>query len=135
MPDHKNVAIVDDEAGIVRTYELLFKRRGIPMAFVACDGPEAVEKFKNANPKPAVVIIDFRLPSMSGLEVMKEILKLAPETRIIFISADDSVREEAIAAGADVFMKKPASLKEMTETINSLMSPFLYIITVISYKG
>lgn len=123
MPDHKSVAIVDDEQGVIRTYEMLFKRRGIPVAFAAYDGPEAVEKFKAVNPKPAVVIIDFRLPSMSGLDVMKEILTIAPETRIIFISADDSVRDGAIGAGADVFIKKPASLKEMTEKIYSLLSP------------
>ena len=123
MPDHKNVAIVDDEAGIVRTYELLFKRRGIPVAFVAYDGPEAVEKFRSAKPKPAVVIIDFRLPSMSGLDVMDQILKMAPETRIIFLSADDSVKDKAIESGADVFIKKPARLKEITDVVNSLMNP------------
>jgi two-component system, chemotaxis family, chemotaxis protein CheY len=123
MPESKSVAIVDDEKGVVRTYELLFKRRGIPVAFVAYDGPEAVEKLKSANPKPAVVIIDFRLPSMSGIDVMREMLALAPETRVIFISADDSIRNEAIGAGADVFIKKPASLKVMTETIYSLMTP------------
>ena len=123
MSESKSVAIVDDEKGVVRTYELLFKRRGIPVAFVAYDGPEAVEKFKIVNPKPAVVIIDFRLPSMSGIDVMVVMLNSAPDTRIIFISGDDSVRDEAFGAGADVFMKKPAGIKEMTDAINSLISP------------
>lgn len=123
MPDHKNVAIVDDEAGIIKTYELLFKRRGIPVAFVAYDGPEAVEKFRSAKTKPAVVIIDFRLPSMSGLDVMDQILKMAPETGIIFLSADDSVKDKAVDSGADVFIKKPAGLKEITDVVNSLMNP------------
>ena len=43
-----SVAIVDDEVGVVRTYELLFNRRKIPISFTALDGPEAIEKFKNA---------------------------------------------------------------------------------------
>lgn len=47
-----SVAIVDDEADVVRTYELLFKRRNIPLSFTAFDGPDAIEKFKKANPRP-----------------------------------------------------------------------------------
>ena len=111
------VAIVDDDPQLVRTYELLFKRRHVPVSFVACDSYSALEQFKNINPKPRVVIIDYRMPYMNGLDLMAEILKLAPETKIVFISADDSVRQEAIEAGAHVFLKKPTSLKEIMESI------------------
>ena len=51
MVFNESVAIVDDEVGVVRTYELLFKRRNIPLSFTAFDGPDAIEKFKNANPQ------------------------------------------------------------------------------------
>jgi DNA-binding response OmpR family regulator len=122
MTENISVAIVDDERDLVRTYELLFKRRGIPMAFMAYDGHSAIEKFNNMEEKPGIVIIDYRLPDMDGLDVMKEVLAVEPGTKIVFISGDDSVRREALDAGADIFLKKPADIKVITETINSLIS-------------
>ena len=122
MENNGSVAIVDDEVQLVRTYELLFKSRHIPMAFTAYDGEEAIEKFRKADPKPGIVIVDYRLPSMSGIDVMKAILAIEPHTKIVFISGDDSVRSESLDAGATVFMKKPTPIKEISETIKSLMN-------------
>jgi DNA-binding response OmpR family regulator len=116
-----SVAVVDDEPQLVRTYELLFKRRQIPLAFYAYDGHEAIEKFRNASPRPEVVIVDNRLPSMSGIDVVKALLAMEPGTKIIFISGDDSVRQESLDAGAKVFMKKPTPINEITRTINTLL--------------
>jgi DNA-binding NtrC family response regulator len=119
-----SVAIVDDETQLVRTYELLFRKRQIPLAFAAYDGDEAIEKFKNAHPRPGIVIIDYRLPSMSGLDIMKAILSMEPRTKIIIISGDESIRQESLDAGANVFLKKPTSITEITRTINSLMNSY-----------
>jgi DNA-binding NtrC family response regulator len=120
MKSNGSVAIVDDEVQLVRTYELLFEKRGIPMAFTAYDGDEAIEKFSRAEPKPSIVIIDYRLPSMSGIDVMKAILAIEPHTKVVFISGDESSMRESLEAGATVFMRKPTSIKEITETINAL---------------
>lgn len=122
MENKTSVAIVDDEVALVRTYELLFKKRGIPMAFTAYDGVETIEKFRNANPRPGIVIIDYRLPDMSGLEVMKAILAVDPKTKIVFISGDESIRQQSLDAGAAVFLKKPTSITGITQTITALMN-------------
>ena len=79
MGNNGSVAIVDDEKDLVRTYELLFKRRHIPLAFAAYDGHSALDKFNNAVEKPGVVVIDYRLPDMDGLDLMKEVLAIRPE--------------------------------------------------------
>ncbi len=116
------IAIVDDEVDVVRTYELLFNRRKIPLSFTALDGPDAIEKFNNADPRPGIVIVDYRLPSMSGLDVMKELLAIEPDTKIIFVSGDDSIQQESIDAGAAVFLKKPANIKLITDTVTGMMN-------------
>ncbi len=116
-----SVAVVDDEPMLVRTYELLLKRRQIPIAFSAYDGHEAIEKFRNASPRPDVVLVDNRLPSMSGIDVMRAILAIEPDTKVIFISGDEAVKQDSFDAGAAVFLKKPTPIKEITETINSLL--------------
>ncbi len=122
MATNGSVAIVDDELGVVRTYELLFNRRSIPLSFTALDGPEAIEKFKNANPRPGVLIIDYRLPSMSGMDLMREVLAIEPDTKVIFVSGDDSIQKESVDAGATIFLKKPANIKLITDTVTGLMN-------------
>jgi FixJ family two-component response regulator len=69
-----------------------------------------------------MVIKDYRLPDISGLDVMRAILAMEPRTKIVFISGDDSSRHESLDAGATVFIKKPTPIKDITETINSLMN-------------
>jgi hypothetical protein len=44
MTTNTSVAVVDDEPLVVRTYELLLKRRSIPIAFLSYDGDDAIEK-------------------------------------------------------------------------------------------
>ncbi len=52
---------------------------------------------------------------MSGIELMGEILTIESGTKAIFISGDDSIQKESIDAGAVVFLKKPTSIKTITE--------------------
>jgi CheY-like chemotaxis protein len=123
MPDkHANlsVAIVDDDPQLVMIYHHLFSHRKIPVSFVAYDGFAALEMFRKANPKPLILIIDYRMPGMNGIELMKEILQMAPGTKIIFISADDSIRLDTLKAGASAFLNKPAGINEIMDSIYSL---------------
>ena len=123
MATNGSIAIVDDEKDVVRTFVLLFKRRNIPLSFTALDGSDAIEKFKKANPRPGVVIIDYRLPSMSGLDLLKEVLAIEPGTKVIFVSGDDSIEQECLDIGATVFLKKPTSIKVITDTVTCLVNP------------
>ena len=113
-----SVAIVDDDPQLVRTYELLFKHRQVPVSFIAYDSYSALIEFNNASPRPGVVIIDYRMPYKNGLDLMIEILKIEPDTKIIFISADDSIGQSVLDAGADVFLKKPTSIKEIMDSVS-----------------
>jgi FixJ family two-component response regulator len=115
------VAIVDDEAGMIRAYELLFKRRNIPVSFFSTTGEEALERFRKADPRPKVAIVDYRLPSMDGISVMKEILAIESATRIIMVSGDITVGQKCMDSGAAAFFKKPTSIKEISETVSDLL--------------
>ena len=115
-----SVAIVDDDATLVQTYELVFRRKQVPVAFVAYDGVSALDKFRNASARPRVVILDYRMPLMGGLKLTEEIKKLEPRTKIVFVSADDTVETDAIKAGADVFLRKPVGIKAILDSIGPL---------------
>jgi DNA-binding NtrC family response regulator len=111
------LAIVEDEKDLVKVYQRIFMRRGIKICYVAYDGMEAVKKYIGCTPKPHVIIMDYRLPLMNGIEVTKEILKMDPDAKVVFLSADADVNEEAMAAGAFIFLKKPASIKEIVGAV------------------
>jgi CheY-like chemotaxis protein len=76
---------------------------GIEILAEAADGPEALQAFRALNPSrlPAVVILDNRMPGLSGLEVAAEILRDVPGQLIILITAslDDRIRAEASRLG------------------------------------
>jgi two-component system chemotaxis response regulator CheY len=116
------IAIVEDEKDLVEVYKRVFARRNIVVCFVAFEGREALRMFIECTPKPHVILMDHRLPGMSGIEVTQEILKLDPEARIVFLSADVAVKDEALKAGAVAFLKKPAGLKEIVGTVEAAIA-------------
>ena len=116
------IAIVEDEKDIVKLYERAFKRNNISICFIAFDGLEAVKKYIECTPKPHAILMDYRLPIMNGIEATKELKKFDSDIKVIFLSADIVVREEAIQAGASVFLKKPASIKEIVDAVKSAIN-------------
>jgi two-component system chemotaxis response regulator CheY len=115
------IAIVEDEKGLVEVYKRIFKKNNIEICFIAFDGREAIKKYIECTPRPHVVLMDFRLPILNGLDATKEILKFDPDAKIIFLSADIDVKEDAFKAGAIAFLKKPAGLKEMVDSVESAL--------------
>jgi two-component system chemotaxis response regulator CheY len=112
------VAIVDDEPDLQRLYILALSSKGYDIAFVASDGTDAVEK-EHSTPAP-IIIMDHRMPTKNGVEATKEILSERPDTKIIFVSADDAVEKEAKEAGAVRFLKKPISLKDLLHNLEEV---------------
>jgi two-component system, chemotaxis family, chemotaxis protein CheY len=95
---------------------------GIVICFVAYNGAEAVKKFVECSPKPQVILMDYRLPVVDGIEATIEILKIAPGTKIVFLSDDNNLKDDALAAGAFIILKKPASNYDVTHAIQSVLS-------------
>ncbi|HMK46276.1 MAG TPA: response regulator [Methanocella sp.] len=115
------IAIVEDEKDLVKVYEKAFVKKNIIVCFVAFDGIEAVKKYLECTPRPHAVLMDYRMPIMNGIEATREILKIDAEAKIVFLSADIAVKEEAMKAGAFIFLKKPANLSTILNAIYEAM--------------
>lgn len=85
----------------------------------ARDGKEAVQKARDL--KPDLVVLDIGLPRLNGIEVAREIRKLCPECRIIFLTENLSkdVIEECFRAGASGYVVKSSSAKDLISAINA----------------
>jgi DNA-binding NarL/FixJ family response regulator len=106
-----HVAIVDDENDAVSLLRKSFTMQKIPVAFVASNGLEAIDLFKEAKTKPDVIIMDHRMPLANGIEATRKILAMDSSVKIIFLSADPTIAKDALSAGAAGFLKKPVSMR------------------------
>ena len=74
--------------------------------------------------RPDIIILDWSMPVMDGFKAARLIRTFAPEIKIIVFSLHDAsvVREEALQAGADVFLHKTASGEDILKAIAAVMS-------------
>jgi DNA-binding NarL/FixJ family response regulator len=88
----------------------------------AADGLEAVRKA--AELKPDLILMDIGLPSLSGIEAAKQIRKLVPDSKIIFVTAEScaSVAEQALSLGAAGYVLKTAIDGDLLDAVEAVMS-------------
>jgi CheY-like chemotaxis protein len=115
----KRIGIVDDEVEMVLAYSMMVKKWGHQVEFTANDGPQAVQACLTEKTQPDVILLDYRMKLMNGFEAAKKILSHDPGVKIVIVSADDSIREEAIGAGY-LFLLKPFSMGQLKNILANL---------------
>lgn len=116
------VLIVEDDDSLRELYQIALKLKGYDVIGTACDGNEAIDMLRNFSIKPDIILMDHRMPGKNGLEATKEIMEMDGESKVIFASADISVREEAIFLGATSFKTKPFTLEYLCSNIKKAMN-------------
>ena len=114
----KNILLVDDDREVSESVANLFDPDKYKFAFLE-DGPE-VKKFLSENDNIDVVMLDVNLPSMSGLDVLKQIREVKDDLPVIMISGFVSTENaiEAMKEGAYEYLTKPFQLNKLLETVN-----------------
>jgi two-component system, chemotaxis family, chemotaxis protein CheY len=113
------VFIVDDEEFIHQLYKDILEFNGYRVVGDAYDGSQAVDMYKVLAERPDVIIMDHRMPKKDGVETTLEIKQMDPNVRVIFASADSTIREKALSVGADSFLIKPFKIQELIAAIRS----------------
>ena len=116
------IFIVDDEPMLHELYGEILGCSGHEITANAYNGDEAVEMFKEMDEPPEVVIMDHRMPNKDGVETMKEILKIDPNAKIIFASADTAVRNDALDSGARSFLSKPFAMSDLLAGVEEMVA-------------
>ena len=113
------ILIVDDEKEFCSLLTRYFKRDGHT---VDCshDGLIAVEKVKSFD--PSIILLDMRMPGISGIEALKKIKGLT-SAPVLCVSAvvDNNVVEECLQNGAYTYVFKPINLDDLSQTIESAL--------------
>ncbi|MCO6176312.1 response regulator transcription factor [Flavobacterium sp. NRK F10] len=111
-----NILIVEDEIGILNFLQQGLEEEGFTIT-TAINGVEGLEKALHSSFD--LILLDWMMPKMSGLEVCQNIRKQNTTVPILFLTAKDTVQEtiEGLKAGANDYIKKPFSFEELLERI------------------
>jgi len=116
--------VVEDEPSLQFFYKKLLTLNGFEIAEIAKNGEEAVSMFKSFSEKPKVILMDHRMPIKNGIEASKEILQIDNKVKIIFISADSSIKEDVHSIGVFSFKDKPFTIEHLIEEIKKAVGNY-----------
>lgn len=113
--------IVDDSNIIRRRIERSHQLEELQLVGTASNGLEALELFKRADPD--VVTMDLTMPQMDGIECISQLVALKPSIRILVVSAlaDKATAVEAMEKGANGFLNKPFTDRQLHDAIADLL--------------
>ena len=119
----KKILIVDDEPNIVISLEFLMKKEGFEVA-VANDGDEALAKVVSFNPD--LLLLDVMMPKKSGFEVCEALRADSQRAglKIVMLTAKgrDTEMAKGLAIGADAYVTKPFSTKELVDKVKEMLA-------------
>ena len=112
--------MVEDTASVAALYRSYLNPLGFDIDVVA-KGVDAIEKIKER--RPDLVLLDLRLPDMTGFEVLTEIRKISVDTPVILMTAHGSIDAavEAMQLGAQDFLIKPCEADRLRVTVNNAL--------------
>jgi DNA-binding NtrC family response regulator len=116
------IFVIDDEPMLLELAAVILE----PFGFVVKtfrDPSSAVEAFVASNPRPALVITDYAMHNMTGLDLIKACRKAQPGQRVLMVSGtvgEDVFRDSAIKT--DSFLAKPYHAKQLTDLVLTLVN-------------
>ena len=115
------VLLVDD-LGELRSFwrSALERNGGFDVVGEAGDGAKAIEEAERL--RTEAVVIDIAMPGMNGLDAVKTIREVCPETKVLVVSHLADLAAEASAAGAHDFIDKDSSIRELADRLTVLVA-------------
>lgn len=116
------ILIVDDAAFMRMMLKDILTRNGYEVCGEGINGKDGIDKFKEL--KPDLVTLDITMPEMTGLDALKEIMKLNPDAKAVMCSAmgQQAMVIEAIQSGAKDFIVKPFQADRVIESIKKVLA-------------
>src|SRR5215467_13370612 len=114
------VLVVDDEPSIVDAVSTALRYEGYDVV-EAMDGRAAIAAV--TTDEPDLVVLDWMLPDLPGIEVGRRLRERGFKTAILFLTAKDAVEDkvEALRAGGDDYVTKPFSLAELVARVHAIL--------------
>ena len=115
------ILIIDDDEVQLMLQRSLLANEGYTV-YTTADGPQGITLFRTH--RPDLVLLDLGLPSLSGIEVLKEIRRIDEKAKVIVITGYASVESAVLAlrSGALDYVRKPYDVKALIKKIGNVLS-------------
>ncbi len=116
----ERILVVEDDRAVQKALKRLFEAEGFTVE-ISSDGKSALEAYRAAT--PSAVVLDLRLPAVSGRDVCREIKQEAPALPVIILSAASDVSDKVLLLelGADDYVTKPFSPRELLARVRAAL--------------
>ena len=116
MAQAVRIMVVDDEPSVLESFKMILKIKDYEVETFP-DGPSALQNLTKG--KFEMAFIDYKLPVMDGLEVLRRIKEIDPEVEVVIVTAyaTDTSHANAITLGALEYLRKPFLMEEIYELV------------------
>jgi CheY-like chemotaxis protein len=116
------ILVVDDEEMVRHLTRCVLERWGFRV-LAAADGDEALTIYRERRPEVDLVLLDFTMPGLTGLQVLHKLRALNPDVRVIFASGhiDEPGGESLLSAGARALVPKPYRPEELVRRVRQVL--------------
>jgi len=112
---------VEDDKDTQRMYKMILEKYEISIISEAHDGREALERYKEMEEKPRVVLLDYNIPYLNGVEVAKKILGIQPNQKIIFVTGNGELEEILpVELEKKPVVKKPLEFRRLVHQVANI---------------
>jgi CheY-like chemotaxis protein len=116
------IYVVDDEAMIVAMVSAILEDEGYRLKLFR-DPEVAFQSLKAASPRPNLLVSDFAMGALNGLELIRRCRAIAPELRTVLISGSiDELDAEGAVVKPDKFLAKPFQSRALVEAVRGLLT-------------
>lgn len=114
----KKVVVVDDAAFMRLTIKNMLTKNGFEVVGEAENGAQAITKCQEL--EPDIMTLDITMPEVSGIDALREIMKVRPQTVCVMVSAlgQEAMVKEAVMLGAKGFVVKPFKEEIIISALN-----------------
>jgi len=114
------ILLVDDHEIVRKGIRQLLDGPTRDVCGEASNGEEAIQKVLQL--KPDLVLMDYRMPGMSGAETLQKIREISPSTKIVILTVDDALVQHADKIGADACVHKGNVVEDLHDTIKQVLA-------------
>jgi DNA-binding NarL/FixJ family response regulator len=127
----ERVVLADDHTLVLEAFSILLSP-DVDIVGTASDGRELIKIVREL--KPDIVVTDISMPNLNGVDACMKLLKLAPKTKIIFLTVlnDPDVVAEVIRAGAKGYLLKSSASSELLQAIKAVAAGRTYITPLVT---